>query len=1104
MFFNLNNQGKIMVTNIINKIGFKITFVIASLVLLAFVQQANAEEGLCQVTSSQFGVSGSLERHINDFNYHVDTGVRTCTETISFSTTAEIQIDEPLLIYNPGAKTDALTIDGAGDEGNITLKSNLEDPYQSIFVVYRNQDITFKNLVIDGNSNSFLRCFDGAHVKLQNIEILNNPSNAIYLENCEGAVLENVTIRRTSNPLAGNPDAEYGDPDFEFDPADYEIDPETEMTDEERAALNNQLTIALNNQLAVVHVYNSPNVQIKVNEIGNGLSVYDAQGTVLKVISSDGFSAGKVYVNGLEEGLVADFVHGKPSKINIQAIGVQRGVRFNDINGEGLVLGDITLDLSGNFSASLTYDDLFEPDEFDADGNLITDPNGNRITVENAIFQYGLKLDVGATQLKFKDLKVSNFVGDGVVVQDASNYNEFKKVVIQNNLRSGVAISAQVVGTRITGIDEDRSQIINNRECGIKISGEAGSVVIPQKGVELQGNGLAGCPFSAVGSTSTEILEEDQITIIPTFLNESVVFMDLGFIGAGDDGGAITEVEIHRLSRFDAGDSSNPDLPPTGSTTSFLNNVSINSLPGTLNASIGQHLFALVRNESQEIKGYWKGRVITSDNELVDDKNCIDNPMGSGQLRIYNEDPVTGDYDLDGLLDHEEDNGAGNPDLAMNCIRDAGETNPYYHDSDGDGIDDEEEVLNGLNPNNAHSDNDGLTDFEEVGADGVYDSSEPADETNALLDDTDGDELNDGEERARGTNPRNAHTDNDGIPDGADLCPTRGTNELCYYDLCRVGAWLPSDHDTDEDGINDDIEDARGSPTGLPNCQPDPLDTDPHVPDTDGDGILDGMEDYNNNGVRDPDETDPLLTDTDGDCIPDGKEDKNGDRFIEAELETDPLNVDTDGDGLPDGKDLNGIGEDITCDGKVDGGETDPAKADTDGDGIADGLDNCPFSIIGSEGGVDNQTCVVRYCGVSGHDIDSDGDGLMDKAEVPSCIRTPLDSDPFNPDTDGDGLNDAQEECFGTSPNDPDSDGDGRSDFDEVKIKTTDANGNEIYIVNPTCSYQANRGNTNPLSPNGCSLNKNKDATSQAPVSIILLGLLMLLPAVRFKMKKVK
>jgi uncharacterized protein (TIGR03382 family) len=71
----------------------------------------------------------------------------------------------------------------------------------------------------------------------------------------------------------------------------------------------------------------------------------------------------------------------------------------------------------------------------------------------------------------------------------------------------------------------------------------------------------------------------------------------------------------------------------------------------------------------------------------------------------------------------------------------------------------------------------------------------------------------------------------------------------------------------------------------------------------------------------DPGETDPLNPDTDGDFLLDGIEDANHDGHFDAS-ETNPLQVDTDDDGLLDGR------EDANHNGVVDGGETDPRVPD--------------------------------------------------------------------------------------------------------------------------------------------------------------------------------
>lgn len=119
---------------------------------------------------------------------------------------------------------------------------------------------------------------------------------------------------------------------------------------------------------------------------------------------------------------------------------------------------------------------------------------------------------------------------------------------------------------------------------------------------------------------------------------------------------------------------------------------------------------------------------------------------------------------------------------------------------------------------------------------------------------------------------------------------------------------------------------------GLTNVKEKKIGTDPHNPDTDGDGLTDG-EEVNKYG------TDPLKKDTDGDGLNDGDEVHS--------YHTNPLKKDTDGDGLSDGQEVNKYHTNPTVadtdnDGLSDGEEvnkyhTDPNKADTDGDGYSDG-----------------------------------------------------------------------------------------------------------------------------------------------------------------------
>lgn len=83
-----------------------------------------------------------------------------------------------------------------------------------------------------------------------------------------------------------------------------------------------------------------------------------------------------------------------------------------------------------------------------------------------------------------------------------------------------------------------------------------------------------------------------------------------------------------------------------------------------------------------------------------------------------------------------------------------------------------------------------------------------------------------------------------------------------------------------------------------------------------------------------------------------------------------------------------------------------------------------------AEGGCSDQTIIINVVDV---DEDNDNDGLLDSKEKE------LGTDPWNADTDGDGLKDGEEvDTLKTDPLKPDTDGDGLSDGDEVLKSKTD------------------------------------------------------------------
>jgi lectin-like protein len=230
--------------------------------------------------------------------------------------------------------------------------------------------------------------------------------------------------------------------------------------------------------------------------------------------------------------------------------------------------------------------------------------------------------------------------------------------------------------------------------------------------------------------------------------------------------------------------------------------------------------------------------------------------------------------------------------------------------------------------------------------------------------------------------------------------------------------------DSDADGLTDDVENN--------------ICTDPNDADTDDDGIMDGNEDLNGDGILDADETDPCLADTDGDGIMDGTEtgltepqnpsdtDLSAGFFIsdaDPSTLTDPRDADSDGDLIPDGI------EDINRNGSVDHWEQDPnqrtiyVEPDMDNDGDVDGYDNASFAVFFDP--VMDQAKLAPFSGLygqSGLPADPDLDGILSDGDYssiegdypcPDGFTADCDDncpDIYNPDqidTDGNGLGDA-------------------------------------------------------------------------------------------------
>lgn len=97
---------------------------------------------------------------------------------------------------------------------------------------------------------------------------------------------------------------------------------------------------------------------------------------------------------------------------------------------------------------------------------------------------------------------------------------------------------------------------------------------------------------------------------------------------------------------------------------------------------------------------------------------------------------------------------------------------------------------------------------------------------------------------------------------------------------------------------------------------------------------------------------------------------------------------------------------------------------------------------------------------VSGGELDSDGDGLFDREEAE------LGTDPFDPDTDKDGLTDFQEvRVFKTDPLNPDTDYDGLTDGAEVNTYKTDPLNPDTDAGGVRDGHEVIEDETDPLNP---------------------------------------
>ena len=432
-------------------------------------------------------------------------------------------------------------------------------------------------------------------------------------------------------------------------------------------------------------------------------------------------------------------------------------------------------------------------------------------------------------------------------------------------------------------------------------------------------------------------------------------------------------------------------------------------------------------------------------------------------LNPLNPLDANADSDGDGLINRlEYNNTAAGPYVEVDGIT---STHPNNNDTDNDGLSDGQEIAIYLtDPTSNDTDGDGMPD----GWEAKY-GLDPLDSADALLD-SDNDSFDSDwngnissleiysnlYEYWNGTNPINGDTDNDGMADGWEvhwnLQPLNSSDayddsdndtliNLYEYDNSRVAGYddnvRSSDNitgsnpllkDTDRDLILDGEECVFGEDGYV---------TDPSNPDSDGDGMPDGWEmmydldpfdssdgeldldddgwDFNGNGTIEHWEkftnyeeylngTDPTNNDTDGDGMPDGWEGYYGLNPNSA----DDRDWDTDSDGYDSDRD----GE-LSPDEKFTNFEefllnTNPVKSDTDGDNCTDG-----WEIYWNDNKPANETRTLNPLdGVDGF-LDYDEDGWEDWEGVwhnfPNWREEEAKTNPWDPDTDGDGMSDGFE-----------------------------------------------------------------------------------------------